>query len=91
MLFGGPKVYGGRMPIDAHEHMYITEEIFEVRHELLLQSLKEAGIEEPEIEAWLAFDNAFKKVIVKQSPEQCNKRYTTDEILNFPKPFFKAG
>jgi len=31
MLFGGPKAYSGRMPIDAHEHILIGEELFSER------------------------------------------------------------
>ncbi|NBQ53487.1 MAG: hypothetical protein EBU49_07910 [Proteobacteria bacterium] len=29
MLFGGPKIFSGRMPIDAHMHMMISEELFD--------------------------------------------------------------
>ena len=43
-LFGGPLIYGGRAPQGAHTHMFITEEIFLIRHELLAQSLTEANI-----------------------------------------------
>ena len=43
-LFGGPVIYAGRMPRDAHVHMFITEEIFLLRHEILDQSLIAAGI-----------------------------------------------
>ena len=27
MLFGGERVYGGRMPADAHEHIFVTEDM----------------------------------------------------------------
>ena len=86
MLFGGPKAYSGRMPIDAHEHIMIGEDLFSARSELLRQSLSEAGIGPAEIEDWLRIDMAFKKVLVKKSSADCKKRFFTDEILDFPNP-----
>jgi hemoglobin len=84
MLFGGSKsIYSGRMPIDAHEHIMITEELFNLRSSLLKESLVEAGLKEPEISDWLRIDGAFKKVLVKETVSQCRKRYTTDTILDF--------
>lgn len=86
MLFGGPRNFSGRMPIDAHMHMMITEELFDVRHGLLREALTEAKIPDPEFSEWLAIDRAFKKVLVKQSLEDCQRRFNTDEILNHAKP-----
>jgi len=86
MLFGGPKSYSGRMPIDAHEHIMISEELFAARSELLRQSLVEAGVGASDSEDWLRIDMAFKKVLIKKSYADCKKRYFTDEILDFPNP-----
>ncbi|MBP9708325.1 MAG: group 1 truncated hemoglobin [Oligoflexales bacterium] len=86
LLFGGPKAYSGRMPIDAHEHIMIGEEIFAARSELLRQSLHEAGIGTSEIDDWLRIDMAFKKVLIKNSLADCKKRFFTDVILDFPNP-----
>jgi hemoglobin len=83
MLFGGPRDFSGRMPIDAHIHMMITDELFDLRHSLLRDALIEVKIPEPEFSEWLAVDRAFKKVLVKQSPEHCKKRFNTDVILNY--------
>ncbi len=85
-LFGGPKNYSGRMPIDAHEHLMITEELFALRQELLRSSLEQAGVSEDEILDWLKFDAAFKKVLVKKSLDDCRKRFFTDQIVDIPKP-----
>ncbi len=84
MLFGGPKIFSGRMPIDAHMHMMITEELFQVRHGLLRESLVEAKINEPEFSDWLAVDAAFKNILIKKSIDDCKKRFNSDEILNHP-------
>lgn len=86
MLFGGPKAYSGRMPIDAHEHMMITSELFAVRQELLKRALEKAGVPEKERGEWLAIDGAFKKVLIKNSVSECRKRYKMDEILDIPDP-----
>jgi len=85
-VFGGPKIFSGRMPIDAHTHMFITEEIYNTRHELLRESLIGASVPEQEREDWLRIDMAFKKVLIKKDVNQCKKRYGTDDILDFPNP-----
>jgi hemoglobin len=83
---GGQKVYMGRFPVPAHEHMYITEELFELRNKILLEALHETHTAPEVIEAWLKIDNAFKKRIVKNNRLECKKRYFTDGILDFENP-----
>ena len=86
MLTGGPKVYEGRMPQHAHAHIFISEELFLVRHELLRQSLVEARVPESEREEWLKIDMAFKRVLMKGSVGDCQKRYIDEEIVVIPNP-----
>jgi hemoglobin len=86
LLFGGPKAYSGRMPIDAHEHILIDEELFAVRTELLSESLRESGIGPVETDDWLRIDGAFKKVLIKKTLSECKKRYFSDVILDFKNP-----
>ena len=53
---------GGSNPLrnsDHSLHMYITEEIFNLRSQILRDS-KEAGVPDELAERWLAIDNAFK-------------------------------
>jgi len=85
-LMGGPKNYMGRMPIDAHMHMFITDELIQLRHELLAASLIEAGVPEAERADWLRLDGAFKKVMVKTKLEECQRRFASDEIIAFTQP-----
>lgn len=66
---GGKVNYWGKQPRMAHRHMYITEELFNLRHELLRRSLDEAGIARPLAQRWLRIDAAFKHQIVKESIE----------------------
>lgn len=88
---GGPERYSGKLPIPAHKHMYIPEELFTLRHQLLKESLEEAGVSRDLTERWLIIDGAFKKGIVKRSLADCEKRFATDEIMSFPNPEKKAA
>lgn len=83
---GGPRNYLGKFPIPAHKHMFITEELFELREALLKEAMTEVGINPEHQDLWLKIDRAFKKGIVKTSPAECEKRYASDEILNFSNP-----
>lgn len=65
----GPVEYWGKGMQYAHEAMYITPELFDLRHALLADSLREAGVEADLRERWLRIDSAFKKQIVKDSIE----------------------
>ena len=85
-LTGGPKNYSGRMPQHAHAHIFISEELFLVRHELLRESLVEGKVTSPELEEWLKIDMAFKRVLVKQSSSECEKRYVDEDIVIIPNP-----
>ncbi len=66
---GGPVEYFGKQPLMAHRHMYITKKLYDVRHELLRESLLEAGVAATLIERWLKIDYAFIRQIVKPSIE----------------------
>lgn len=63
---GGPAGYMGK-PMDlTHEHMYISEELFDLRKQLFKESLEEVGLDPELIERWLKIDGAFKRHIVKE-------------------------
>ena len=83
---GGPENYSGAFPIPAHQHMNITDELFQYRHTLLKESLTEAKVPTELAEKWLKIDGAFRTGIVKKSVFDCKGRYNTDPILNFQKP-----
>jgi truncated hemoglobin YjbI len=85
---GGGKIYSGQLPINAHKHLFVPKELFEIRHNLLRDSIREGGLSQEQEERWLRIDRAFEKSTVKLDPSQCQKRFFTDEILNFPKPNF---
>jgi truncated hemoglobin YjbI len=85
-LFGGPARYCGRAPMRAHQHLFITEEIFMVRHNLLAESLTEAKIPAELKERWLNYDMGMKAAIIKDSVDECEGRYRTEKVLVVPKP-----
>ena len=84
-LMGGPKVYGGKTPKSAHQHMVISEALFDLRAQILSESIKDAGIRDDLREEWLAADATFKKALLKSSETECIKAYPTQPILNFQK------
>ncbi len=86
-LFGiEPKRYSGRLPMNAHQHLFITEEVFMIRHELLAEALSQAGISEEHKQRWLRFDLGMMGAIVKETIDECEGRYKTEKILTVPKP-----
>lgn len=81
---GGPSRYGGRLPEAAHEHLFITEALFDLRHKILSETLDECGVSPDMRDEWLAIDMGFKTMIVKTSIDDCRKRYRNDTILFSP-------
>jgi len=85
-IMGGPNRFAGKTPKWAHSHMVITDELFSLRHQLLSESIKEAGVGDALREEWLAVDDTFRRALVKSTEEKCVKAYPTQPILNYPKP-----
>lgn len=88
---GGPKVYLGKLPVPAHKHMMITDELFLLRKDLLNQAMDEVGVPNELRERWNAIDEAFRTKIVKSSISECEKRFNTDEIMFFENPNHKKA
>jgi len=84
-LMGGPKIYAGQATATVHGYMMITEELFDLRTELLSDAIKKEGLSDDLREEWLALNEAFKKVIVKSSVSECKLQYSHQKILDFPK------
>ncbi len=90
-IMGGPSNFCGKLPVPAHRHMMISEELFDVRTQLLVDSMTEAQVSPENQMLWLKLDQAFKKGIVKNSLGDCTLRFNTDEIVNFPNPHKKSA
>ncbi len=85
-VLGGENIYVGKAPPISHTHMFIPDELFDLRTQLLCDAFKETNAHPILVEKWLQIDESFRKIIVKQSPNQCEPRFNNDPILNFPKP-----
>ncbi len=85
-LMGGPKIYGGRRPRDAHVHMFISSEVFDIRHALLVEALVEAQVAPKLRKKWLTLDAQFERAIVNKSPDECHGRYRGEAVIIVPRP-----
>ncbi len=85
---GGGKVYSGRIPSMAHRHMFITEELFDLRSNILRDSLAECNVPKDKAERWIRIDYAFKHSLVKSDVSECKPNLTPNGygILDIKKP-----
>lgn len=72
--FMGEKMHGnvtymGKDLKTAHETMYITPELFELRSALLDETLREAGVADDLRIRWLRIDSAVGKCVIKHDRE----------------------
>lgn len=85
-VLGGENLYVGKAPPIAHKHMFIPDELFDVRKQLLIDTFKETNTHPEMAKKWLNLDESFRRILVKKSLDECQPRFTTDPILNFDKP-----
>ena len=83
-IMGGPNAYAGKRPKYAHQHMYITEELFLLRQKMLSESIKECGVSDALKTEWINADNALKRSVVKKSYDDCELNNVHQEIMDFP-------
>ena len=85
-VLGGKDVYVGKTPATTHNHMFVPNELFDVRKKLLEESFQEVNADKELVDKWLSLDESFRRLIINKSPDECKGRFKTDPILNFPKP-----
>jgi hemoglobin len=83
---GGYNQYGGKTPPSAHKHINITEEVYSARLQLLLEAFKETDTKKDMVDLWLKIEDTFKRKVVKASIDECEMRYSSEGIRDFPKP-----
>ena len=84
---GGDVTYYGKDMKMAHRQMFITQELFDLRSQLLRQSLNEAGVSDELATRWLKIDRAFSGQIVKDSIESFYSwTWKYEKRLIIPKP-----
>jgi truncated hemoglobin YjbI len=90
-LLGGPKRFSGRNAKDAHPHIFVDEEMWQYREDLLLKAMEKTGLPQDLRERWLRIDEAFKRSIVMNDPSECKGRFATDELIIVPNPNIKKA
>ena len=83
---GGEKRYGGKSPGEAHPHIFVNEEMWQRREELLQLAMVKVGSPAELNAKWLKIDQAFKRHIVMQDPSECRKRFFSDDLIIVPAP-----
>lgn len=63
-VLGGPANYSGAQLAEAHKHLKITSEDFDMVAELLEETCEEAGVEDDDVKAILALVASTKEQIV---------------------------
>ncbi len=66
--FTGEKIYFGHRPRNAHHWMVISDELFDHRESLMRDCLRRHGLAESLVERFLAYENSFRRDIVKREP-----------------------
>lgn len=69
--FNGPNNYTGDTPAFVHMHMFITDEIADLREEILRQAILDEGLSPSIADRWLKVDSSFREGIVKTSVDEC--------------------
>ena len=64
-MMTGEKVYWGEKPRNAHHWMVITHALFDHRQALMVETLREHGLTEGQIERWTRFEEYFRADMVK--------------------------
>lgn len=82
---GGFNRYAGKTPPSAHQHIYITQEVYDAREAHLKAAFRQCSTSELMVEKWLKVDAAFHGRVVKQSKDECIMRYSTEGIRDFPR------
>jgi truncated hemoglobin YjbI len=67
-IFSGTKMFFGDRPRNAHHAMVISDELFDHREALMMQTLEEHGLSEAQRAEWREVEEAFRSHIVKAAP-----------------------
>lgn len=67
-VFTGGHVFFGMRPFNAHHWMVISDELFDYREALMEDCIRRSGLAEEHVRWWLAFQEMFRREIVKSAP-----------------------
>lgn len=71
MAFGGQMEFKGETPAISHMHMFITDEMIDLRERILRKCILEEGISEELCDKWMEIDHFYGSFLVKRSKEEC--------------------
>ncbi len=69
--FNGPNNYTGDTPAFVHMHMFITDEMADLRERILRKAILDEGLSESIADRWVKVDQSFRQGIVKKSIDEC--------------------
>ncbi len=67
-ILTGEKVYFGDRPRNSHHWMVISDELFDYRESLMVDSLRKVGLSEPMIDRFMKMEGFYRQDIVKAKP-----------------------
>lgn len=67
-ILTGEKVYFGDRPRNSHHWMVISDELFDYRESLMLNSLRKVGLSEPMLQRFMEMEGFYRRDIVKAAP-----------------------
>ena len=70
-IMGGPDRFGDKTPAAIHAHIFITDELFDLRASLLYNALCQCGVDDDIAREWMLLDGSFRRSVVKKSESQC--------------------
>ena len=80
----GEDVYFGDQPFNAHHWMVISDDLFDHRQRLMVETLEAHGLTDDQIRRWTAFEEVFRPDIVK---DQTVARQSDSGTFNRPEGF----
>ncbi len=69
--FNGPNNYKGDTPAFVHMHLFITDEMADLRERILKAAIIAEGLSESIADQWLNVEHSFRAAIVKNSVDEC--------------------
>jgi hemoglobin-like flavoprotein len=84
--FGGPNNFTGETPAIAHMHMFIDDEIFNLRQFHLHRCILEEGFSEEIAQRWIRVDESFRQAMVRSKPSECVMRCVGQMPIMVKKP-----
>lgn len=64
----GEPVYLGEQPRNTHNWMVINDALFDHRQALMLQAMREHGLDDALVDRWIRYEDQFRPEIVKYKP-----------------------